>query len=102
MSPTEITISMFFKTAAIATPKCTMLQTTQNTHLKHITAVETHRMNLKRQIMRWKLAKVIPIHKSDSKLDVSNYRPISILPVLSKVFEKHTRNPFDIFVPVCV
>ena len=38
----------------------------------------------------WKVAKVTPIFKKQgSKDDKSNYRPISILPVLSKVFEKH-------------
>lgn len=37
---------------------------------------------------RLKQAKVIPIHKKDNKNIISNYRPISILPALSKVFEK--------------
>lgn len=36
-----------------------------------------------------KLAKVFPIFKSGSKFDPCNYRPISILPTLSKIFEKH-------------
>ena len=35
-----------------------------------------------------KLAKVIPIHKKESKLDFQNYRPISLLSVFSKIFEK--------------
>ena len=36
-----------------------------------------------------KLAKLIPIHKSGAKDDPANYRPISILSVLSKIIEKH-------------
>ena len=36
-----------------------------------------------------KVAKVYPIHKGGSKSDPVNYRPISILPTISKIFEKH-------------
>ena len=35
-----------------------------------------------------KRAKVTPIHKKNSKLEVGNYRPISILPTISKILEK--------------
>lgn len=40
-----------------------------------------------------KVAKVTPVYKSGSKTDPGNYRPISVLPVLSKILEKllHTR-----------
>ena len=36
----------------------------------------------------WKLARVIPLHKADSNVDMTNYHLISILPVLSKVLER--------------
>eukprot|EP00795_Rhopilema_esculentum_P001269 gene1268-15649_t len=36
----------------------------------------------------WKVAKVVPEHKSGSFFSFDNYRPISILPVLSKIIEK--------------
>ena len=39
-----------------------------------------------------KIAKVTPIFKSGYKDNVSNYRPISILPVFSKVLERFMYN----------
>ena len=36
----------------------------------------------------WKSADIIPVYKSGSHTDVANYRPISLLPNLSKVFER--------------
>ena len=38
----------------------------------------------------WNLARVTPIFKGGDKSDKSNYRPISILPVISRLFEKLT------------
>ena len=36
----------------------------------------------------WKQAKVVPLFKSGNKDDLDDYRPISILPILSKILEK--------------
>ena len=39
-----------------------------------------------------KKAKIIPLHKGDSVLSVSNYRPISLLPIFSKILERLVYN----------
>ena len=36
----------------------------------------------------WKHAVVTPVYKSDSKTDPTNYRPIYLLPVFSKILER--------------
>ena len=36
----------------------------------------------------WKSAGVTPVFKADSKVDPANYRPISVLSVIAKLFEK--------------
>ncbi len=35
-----------------------------------------------------KIARVKPLHKKDDETSFSNYHPISLLPVISKIFEK--------------
>ena len=40
----------------------------------------------------WKKAKVTPIFKSGDKSNVSNYRPISVLPIISKIIERTVHN----------
>ena len=36
----------------------------------------------------WKKANVVPIHKKESKNLLKNYRPISLLPIFGKIFER--------------
>ena len=40
----------------------------------------------------WKTAKVTPLFKRGDPSDVNNYCPISVLPVLSKIVERHVHN----------
>ena len=34
-----------------------------------------------------KIANITPVHKKDEPTDKENYRPVSVVPLLSKVFE---------------
>ena len=36
----------------------------------------------------WKLAKVVPLHKKEDPTLPKNYRPVALLPILSKILEK--------------
>ena len=40
----------------------------------------------------WKKANVIPVHKKEYKNLLKNYRPISLLPIFSKIFERVVYN----------
>ena len=55
----------------------------------HLTLVLNHCMSKGTFPISLKKAKVVPIFKKGSKLDKSNYRPISVLPALSKIIERH-------------
>ena len=37
---------------------------------------------------QWKKANIIPVHKKGCKQNKNNYRPISLLPIFGKIFEK--------------
>lgn len=61
----------------------------------------THLVNLSIKsgtvLSEWKQAKVVPLFKSGNKDDLDNYRPISILQILSKILEKavfHQRHSY--------
>ena len=37
---------------------------------------------------QWKVSKILPLHKKGDKKDINNYRPISNICSLAKMFEK--------------
>ena len=41
---------------------------------------------------KFKIARVVPLHKGNNKDDLNNYRPISLLPLLSKILERAVYN----------
>ena len=45
----------------------------------------------------WKLANVTPVYKKENKQLVKNYRPISLLPICGKIFEKIIFNNLYIY-----
>ncbi len=45
----------------------------------------------------WKHALVIPLFKSDDVSDFNNFRPVSLLPIISKVLEKIVANQLTHF-----
>ena len=47
----------------------------------------------------WKRANVVPVHKKDDKSLVKNYRPISLLPIFGKIFNRIMYNSlFNYFI----
>ena len=46
----------------------------------------------------WKMKRVSPVHKGDVKTDPSNFRPISILPISMKIFEKIVHDQVSTFI----
>ena len=45
-----------------------------------------------------KIAKIIPLHKSGDTMNITNYRPVSVLPVFSKIFERLVYNRLISFI----
>ena len=46
---------------------------------------------------KWKMSNVCPVYKKNSKNNKANYRPISLLPILSKIFEKMIFNSLYLY-----
>ena len=59
----------------------------------NVTEPLTHVMNLSLAQgivpLKHKIAKVTPLFKNDNEMYVNNYRPVSVLPLLSEILERH-------------
>ena len=65
-----------------------MIKMSTESIIKPLFFIYTNCINKRIFPEKWKKANVIPIHKKDKKNIIKNYRPISLLPIFSKVFEK--------------
>ena len=43
---------------------------------------------------KWKKGRLTSIYKAEIRTERSNYRPISVLPILSKLLERHVANSY--------
>ena len=50
----------------------------------------------------WKKANVVPIHKKGDKQILKNYRPVPLLPICSKIFERLIYNEMLCLVSFCI
>ena len=46
----------------------------------------------------WKMANVVPFHKKSDKQILKNYRPVSLLPICGKIFERLIYILFEYFI----
>ena len=82
--------------SSLSNSKATGLDNIDTSTLKlvrsEIIPAVTHIINLsitnKKFPTSWKSSKVIPLHKSDDPLNPKNYRPVTIVPILSKILER--------------
>ena len=67
------------------------------TIVKHLTTLIKQVFNTGIFPDKLKLARVIPLHKKGNPSLLNNYRPISLLPVISKVIEKIISNQLRLY-----
>ena len=47
--------------------------------------------------LEWKKGNIVPIHEKGVKQNIKNYRPVSLLPICSKIFERLIFNEMFIY-----
>ena len=85
------------KSAGLNNISAKMLKITANIIALSLTYIFNLSLSTEILIDDWKNARVGPIYNEGSRRNMGNYRPISILPILSKVFEKEFSTNLSIF-----
>ena len=50
----------------------------------------------------WKKGNIVPVHKKSDKQNIQNYRPVSLLPICGKIFERLIFNEIYKFLPLVI
>ena len=66
-----------------------MLSTFAEELVPSITSLFNHSLKLGKIPREWKHSNIVPIPKEANKSEVRYYRPISLLPIISKILERH-------------
>ena len=66
-----------------------MLKSTAHSIAPGLTKLFNKSISSGRMPLTWKTSSVVPIPKGDDKSSVKNYRPISLLSIISKLLERH-------------
>ena len=67
----------------------TMLKQTAVSIAPGITKLINTSIRLGKLPTAWKISSIVPVPKGSNHTSVNNYRPISLLPIVSKMLEKH-------------
>ena len=74
-----------------------ILKQTIEVHLKYLTNTINHSLKESTLPDKLKQSEVIPVHKKRDPLQKENYRPVNLLPHISKVFERVIYNQINSF-----
>ena len=75
-----------------------MIKLCRNTICKPLSITFKDCLNEGKFPHEWKKANVVPVYNKGNKHSLENYRPISLLPICSKIFERLIYNEMFIFV----
>lgn len=65
-----------------------MIKICDESLIKPLLNIFRYSLNFGKFPSSWKRGNIVPVHKKNEKNLVKNYRPVSLLPIFSKVFEK--------------